>query len=358
MPTSYSVNSYANLFGPWGKATPPAAQIGDFAQDIPSQPEVSFALSIAPYRNCVDWRATANARLDYTSPDPAINTLLQRPNEQQSRFSFFYAIVQDLVTYGVSWIWAERSRATGGVVAMYTFSPDELKEEYRDGKLYWRQSRFATDQLLSDKEIIRIEQRPGSNIYISSGLEAAWPLLLNYNMALKRINSIWRNGATASHYIKLKDTASEQAMQNLKSYLGKTASWAAPDYGKPLVLTNDATLERVELTGIDAWPPFLKEIVAQIAASQKVPTYVAAGTTETKYNTFGQQIELSVADTILPMAKQISIELSDNLGVQVDVNTNELLLGSPESRVELLMEAMFMTTNQRREAGEAVGHFR
>ena len=357
MPGAYSVNSYANLFGPWPGARRPPADIGDLSRDVPAEPEVAFALSIAPYRNCVDWRATANAKLDYSSPDKEVDLVLQKPNEHQSKFGFFYAIVQDLVTYGVSYIWTERSRATGELAAMYTFNPDELKIEKAGSEIQYRPKRFAVDAVLTDKDLIKIEQRPGSNVYISDGLEAAWPLLLNFNMALKRINAIWRNGATASHYIKLKDAASEDAMRNLKKYLESTSSWASPDYGKPLVLTNDATLERVELTGVDAWPPFLKEIVAQIAASQKVPFYVASGQVETKYDNFAQTVEMSHADTILPMAKQISIELAKGLGKDVNVNTNELLLGSPAQRVKLLMDTGFLSTNQRREQAKRWGIF-
>ena len=359
MASSYSSASYASLLSGLAssaRGAPEPAALYNLAQDVPHEPDVAFALSIPPFSNCVHWRATANAKLNYSSKDESINAILRRPNRWQSKYAFFYAIVRDLTTYGVSWVYIDR-RSSGEPRGLFTFAPPELTQREQDREIWWEQRRWGTGEKLRDKDMIKIEQEPASDIHISNGLKSAWMLLTSYYDALRRINAVWHNGATASQYIALQQELTPEAMMEAKAWLKQANGRAGPNYGGPLVLQKGAELRRVELTGIDAWPAFLKEIVAEIAASQSVPYYVASGIAEQKYDNFIAMLELSHSDTILPMAKQISIEMSDSLGVDIEVNTNELLLGTPLKRNKLLMDCGYMTTNERREQAKRWGLF-
>ena len=317
---------------------------------LPREPEVQYALRCAPFANSVAYRATQNAKLTYSSPDKLVDSLLKRPNRFQSRYSFYYGIVQDLVTYGASYIYIDRTVVDGVPRALYAFSPPEISMRTEYGVRYYEQTRWSTKERLPDGDVIKIEERPGSDMHISSGLEKSWPLILSYMEAQRRMLAVWRNGFTASQYIQTPGIMSAEGKEAAKKWLQGSKGRSGPEFGGSLILEGGAELKSAEMPGKEAMPPFLEMTIAQIAACMGVPAYVASGVVETKYDNFHQTIFMAHSDIIEPVAMQISEEIGHRLGARVDVNTNELLWGGMEDRLKLLTGGiLFMTTNEARE---------
>lgn len=329
----------------------------DLAQDIPSEPDVEYALKCAPFANAVAFRATQNAKLPYSSPDPDIDLLLHNPNPYQTRYSFFYAIVQDMLTYGASMIYVEPGLVGGKPRAMWPFSPPELREQVRNEEILWTPVRWGTREVIPDSDMIKIEQRPGSDLHISSGLEKSWALIISWIESMRRIVAIWKNGMTATQYVQTPGIMSDEAKAQIKRWLNSTKGRAGLEYGGSMILEAGAELKRVDLVGHAALPDFMGQIVSQIAAAMGVPEYVASGKVDVKYSNFEQTLQLAHADVIEPVALQISLELSNKLNAPVSVAANQLLLGGPKQRLDLLNSSTFLTTNQRREQAQRWGLF-
>ena len=329
----------------------------DLARDIPREPEVEFALNCAPFANAVAFRATQNAKLPYSSPDPDIDLLLHYPNPHQTRYSFFYAIVQDMLTYGASMIYVEPGMMNDKPRALWPFSPPELREQVRDEKILWEPVRWGVDEVIPDADIIKLEQRPGSDLHIASGLAKSWPMITSWMESMRRILAIWQNGATASQFITSPGIMTDESKQAATRWLIKNKGRAGPESGGPLLLDGGAELKRVELPGADAMPKYMESLVSQIAAAMGVPEYVASGKVDVKYSNFEQTLQLAHADVIEPVALQISLELSKKLDAPVSVAANQLLLGGPRQRLDMLNAASFLTTNQRREQAQRWGLF-
>ena len=311
----------------------------------------------APFANAVAFRATQNAKLPYSSPDPDIDLLLHYPNPHQTRYSFFYAIVQDMLTYGASMVYVEPGMMTDKPRALWPFSPPELREQVRDGDILWEPVRWGTREVIPDADIIKLEQRPGSDLHISSGLEKSWALIVSWTEAMRRINSIWRNGFTASQYVQVPGVMSDEAKAGVRKWLNTTKGRTGPEFGGSLILEGGAELKRADFAGDNAMPNFVEQVVSQIAAAMGVPEYVASGKVDVKYSNFEQTLQLAHADVIEPVALQISLELSRKLDAPVSVAANQLLLGGPRQRLDLLESASFLTTNQRREQAQRWGLF-
>ena len=329
----------------------------DLARDIPREPEVEYAMKCAPFANAVAFRATQNAKLPYSSPDPDIDLLLHYPNPHQTRYSFFYAIVQDMLTYGASMVYVEPGMMTDKPRALWPFSPPELREQVRDGDILWEPVRWGTREVIPDADIIKLEQRPGSDLHISSGLEKSWALIVSWAEAMRRVLSVWQHGMTASQYIQVPGVMSDEAKAGARSWLVKNKGRTGPEYGGALILEGGAELKRAELPGAEAYPPIMSTLVSQIAAAMGVPEYVASGKVDVKYSNFEQTLQLAHADVIEPVALQISLELSKKLDAPVSVAANQLLLGGPRQRLDMLNAASFLTTNQRREQAQRWGLF-
>ena len=275
---------------------------------------------------------------------------MRHPNDYQTSYDLFYAVAQDLVSYGVAYIYIDRSSSGNGEPrALWSFSPPELKVRVGGGERWYETDQWATDERLLDKDMIKIEERPGSELMISSALERSWSFIIAFNEAMRRILNIWKHGATASQYISFPGTMTDAAKQGALSYLQSVKGRSGAEAGQPIVLEGGGKVERIELPGSNAMPQYLKDIIRMIAATMGCPSSVASGEVETKYDNFGQTVAMVLNDVIHPVALQIAAKMSSRLGVEVKVDVQELLLGPPRERTDVLMNwRSFMTTNEVR----------
>ena len=326
----------------------------DYAAFVPREASVEEALKCSSYLNALRYRSAAIGKLIFSSTDPYIDKLLERPNPAQSRYSFFYSVCFDLSSYGVSYIFRDNSLSGDNrPIALYPFAPPELQYHVRDGKEYYLQSRWRTNELLPAEQVIKIEEMPRTQLQVSSNLYATWPLICAWREAMSRLLAVMRNDVTATKFISSPGVLSDEAKNNAREWLRNNKGRRAPDEGTPLILDGGATISALEYSQNEALPKFVDTLNEMIAASLGVPSYITSGRANTKFNNMEATVTISHADVIEPLAVLIALELSAKLGVNVKANTNEILLGSPADRVDMLTKmGTFATTNEQRRTAE------
>ena len=323
----------------------------DLNQFIPDDGKVEFARRIAPWANCAHYRASSNGKVPYSSPNPAVNELLQRPNRETSRYSFFYQIVDSILHYGTAFIYIDRGVMGDEPRALWCFAPNELKMKVEHGRIYYEVVRWS-NEIIEDEDICRISERPTVDLHISPGLERAWPLLLAYAEGIDRVLAVFRNGMTATTFITTPGVLSDASKSSAQKYFDATKGNKGTSRGGMVMLDNSAEIKKLDVGGETAYAPFLDSIVAQISSALGCPQWIASGKTDVKYSNAREMQLLVHNDVIAPMAKQIALELGDSLGAPVIADTEELLLGDLNTRLTLLQGAKeMMTTNERRELG-------
>ena len=259
-----------------------------------------------------------------------IERLMRRPNQFQTATDFKSSIVTAILVYGNAYIRIVRS---GGTTQLFPLNPDDISlgsnsfgvpvynhEEY--GDIPW-------------EDIIHIRDIAS---FVPQGLSRT--LLASERIgSLKAADSLmaetFKNGISMNYVISSNNPLTDASkLENLQKQM-KDAFGAGGGRRGGVAFVEDGTVSALKgSTPADADLRQLREmLIREIAAVYKVPTFLAGGSGDQKYNNVRQFWAAFHRDTLNPLATNIAEAISLKLLPEdefVHFDTMEILSGDVE----------------------------
>lgn len=215
-------------------------------------------------RTCVDKRAVLLARLPLKVyqhddmnrpevPDHAYARLLARPNDRQSRYSFWRGMLSTYDIYGDTF--ALKIRDAGGrPVQLAPLHPTAMHEcDEHDGRLRWDfENAKVRISGIPDEDLLHLRNyNPDSSTRGLSKLESLRSTLENEDAALRSQSSFWRRGARPGVALTHPGKLSQPAADRLKLRWDQIAA-GADNTGTTVVLEEGMKPELMQISAVEA----------------------------------------------------------------------------------------------------------
>ncbi|HET9770541.1 MAG TPA: phage portal protein [Acidimicrobiia bacterium] len=277
-------------------------------------------------RTCVDKRAVLLARLplkvyqhDEMSrpevPAHAYAQLLARPNDRQSRFSFWREMLSTRDIYGEAF--ALKIRDSGGrPVQLAPMHPTAMHECDEDaGRLRWD---FENDRVritgIPDEDLIHFKNyNPDSCTRGLSKLESLRSTLENEDAALRSQSSFWRRGARPGVALTHPGKLSQPAAERLKLRWDQIAA-GADNTGTTVVLEEGMKPELMQITAAEAQYIEARKLNREeVVAGFDMPPPAVHILDHATYSNITEQMRSVYRDTMAPVTVELESELETQL---------------------------------------------
>lgn len=281
-------NWFARLTGAEGKSVPARALAGlaysgserAIARDIPSLVRAGYERNAIAHR-CVRLIAEAAASIPLTSPDKAVQALLQRPNPDQAGAELWESFYGYLQVAGNAYL--ELVSLEDGPRGLFALRPDRVRVlpgdsgwpagwEYATGS---RKRRFLRDPLSGRSAVFHMRLfHPGDDYYGLSPLSAAAEAIHLHNTGSQWARALLDNAARPSGALVVggeEGRLSETQFERLKSELLEAHS-GARNAGRPLLLEGGLDWKPMALSPADMdFTEARRESAREIALALGVP---------------------------------------------------------------------------------------
>jgi HK97 family phage portal protein len=214
-------------------------------------------------RTCVDKRAVLLARLplkvyqhdDLNRPEEPAHPyaqLLARPNDRQSRYSFWREMLSTFDIYGEAF--ALKIRDSGGrPVQLAPLHPTAMQCEEKAGRVLWEfeNPRVHITDIPAEDLIHLRTYNPDSSTRGLSKLESLRSTLENEDAALRSQSSFWRRGARPGVALTHPGKLSQPAADRLKLRWDQVAA-GADNTGTTVVLEEGMKPELMQISAVEA----------------------------------------------------------------------------------------------------------
>ena len=313
-------------------------------------------------RTCIDKRAVLLARLPLKVyqhdamnrpevPDHAYAQLLVRPNDRQSRYSFWQEMLSTYDIYGEAF--ALKIRDAGGrPVQLAPLHPTAMHEcEERAGSVLWdfENERVRISGIPSENLLHFRTYNPDSSTRGLSKLESMRSTLENEDAALRSQSSFWRRGARPGVALTHPGKLSQPAADRLKLRWDQIAA-GADNTGTTVVLEEGMKPELMQISAVEAQYIEARKLNREeVIAGFDMPPPAVHILDHATYSNITEQMRSVYRDTMAPVTVFLESELETQLRGSVRPGASEpdfgdnvyaeflldgVLSGDPEQRAD------------------------
>jgi HK97 family phage portal protein len=276
-------------------------------------------------RTCVDKRAVLLARLplkvyrhdDLNRPEEPAHPyaqLLARPNDRQSRYSFWREMLSTFDIYGEAF--ALKIRDSGGrPVQLAPLHPTAMQCEEKAGRVLWEFENprvHITDIPAEDLLHLRT-YNPDSSTRGLSKLESLRSTLENEDAALRSQSSFWRRGARPGVALTHPGKLSQPAADRLKLRWDQVAA-GADNTGTTVVLEEGMKPELMQISAVEAQYIEARKLNREeVVAGFDMPPPAVHILDHATYSNITEQMRSVYRDTMAPVTVFLESELEAQL---------------------------------------------
>lgn len=312
---------------------------------------VEQAMKSATVYSCLQIVAQGIGEIDFKAPgDPAVQAVLDRPNEWQSPSDFWESVTVDLLAYGTAKI---RLGYSGGkLMRMAPYSSPELELRVTAGGMpQFLEKR--TGRMIPDREILYLRDLGFSYAHGISRLEAAWPRIKALISADKLMNDTFQNGLRMSFVLKQSASLDADKRNELREELEKLFG---PDGSKKsgvAVLEGDGEITRAPiLKPTDADLRELREhLIREIGSVFGIPAFLIGGASNVAYSNTTSRLAAMYRQTFSPLTETIREAAQMKFRTPIEADGTKLLKGDLASLTKDAKElklAGIITANEAR----------
>jgi HK97 family phage portal protein len=277
-------------------------------------------------RTCVDKRAVLLARLPLKvyqhddlnrpeEPDHPYAQLLARPNDRQSRYSFWQEMLSTFDIFGDAF--ALKIRDNGGrPVQLAPLHPAAMHEcEEKAGRMVWE---FENSRVhitnIPDEDLVHLRTyNPDSSTRGLSKLESLRSTLENEDAALRSQSSFWRRGARPGVALMHPGTLSQPAADRLKIRWDAIAA-GADNTGTTVVLEEGMKPELMQISAVEAQYIEARKLNREeVVAGFDMPPPAVHILDHATYSNITEQMRSVYRDTMAPVTVFLESELETQL---------------------------------------------
>ena len=287
-------------------------------------------------RTCVDKRAVLLARLPLKVyqhddmnrpevPDHAYAQLLARPNDRQSRYSFWREMLSTYDIYGDAF--ALKIRDVGGrPVQLAPLHPTAMHEcEEKAGRLLWdfENERVQIKGIPTEDLFHLSTYNPDSCTRGLSKLESLRSTLENEDAALRSQSSFWRRGARPGVALTHPGKLSQPAADRLKLRWDQIAA-GADNTGTTVVLEEGMKPELMQISAVEAQYIEARKLNREeVVAGFDMPPPAVHILDHATYSNITEQMRSVYRDTMAPVTVFLESELETQLRGSVRPGASE-----------------------------------
>lgn len=277
-------------------------------------------------RTCVDKRAVLLARLPLKVyqhddmnrpevPDHAYARLLARPNDRQSRYSFWRGMLSTYDIYGDTF--ALKIRDAGGrPVQLAPLHPTAMHEcDEHDGRLRWDfENAKVRISGIPDEDLLHLHNyNPDSSTRGLSKLESLRSTLENEDAALRSQSSFWRRGARPGVALTHPGKLSQPAADRLKLRWDQIAA-GADNTGTTVVLEEGMKPELMQISAVEAQYIEARKLNREeVVAGFDMPPPAVHILDHATYSNITEQMRSVYRDTMAPVTVDLESELESQV---------------------------------------------
>lgn len=286
-----------------------------------------------------------------------LSSLLKRPNNKQTRYSFFEEMINYLMISGNAFVHCDANKE------LHCMRSDRVQiipsENKNDVESYCY--KVDTTQILMEKnDILHLKLfNPLNDWFGYSPLQAAFRAIDQYNEMSNHNLSIMQNAGRPSGCLTVKNMSNlteEQRLQ-LRSDI-KDAYAGSANAGRVLILEGGLEWREMGLSPKDLDFNAGKNITArEISQAFGVPPILLGIQGDSAFSNYKEARLHFWEDTILPLAEMIrsefnnwiSMKFNQNAEIVFDLDAVHALMGRRESLWNKISNAEFLTVNEKRE---------
>ena len=318
--------------------------------------KVEQAMKNATVYSCLQIVAQGIGEIDFAAPDdPAVQAVLERPNEWQTPSDFWESVVIDMLAFGTAKI---RLGWNGDrLMRMAPYASPELELRATPGGM----PRFLdkrTGLFIPDREILYIRDVGFSYAHGVSRLEALWPRVKALNSADALMNDTFRNGLQMSFILKQSTTLDAEKRDELRGELEKLFGADGSKKNGIAVLEGDGEITRAPiLKPTDADLRELREhLIREIGSVFGIPAFLIGGASNVAYSNTTSRLAAMYRQTFSPIMETIREAAQMKFRTPIEADGTKLLKGDLASLTkdarELKLAGIITANEARRRIGE------